>query len=57
MGFKRTHFPWLYEIPAKFQGKIKAPHVVLDLYPRVEALATNDKGSASTAEARHKGKL
>lgn len=57
-GFKRTHFPWLYEIPAQFKGKIKTPHVVLDLYPRVEALSTQDKGTAvATTEARHKGKL
>lgn len=56
-GFKRTHFPWLYEIPAPFQGKIKAPHVVLDLYPRVEALSSKDKGVTSTTEARNKGKL
>ena len=57
LGFKRTHFPWLYEIPAPFQGKIKAPHVVLDLYPRVEALATQDKGAVATTAARHRGKL
>ena len=56
-GFKRTHFPWLYEIPAQFQGKIKTPHVVLDLYPRVEALSTKDKGVTATTEARNKGKL
>ncbi|MGN5534921.1 DEAD/DEAH box helicase family protein [Acinetobacter sp. Lyrl_1] len=58
LGFKRTHFPWLYEIPAQFQGKIKPPHVVLDLYPRVEALSSKDKGATpTTAEARNKGKL
>lgn len=57
LGFKRTHFPWLYEIPAQFQDKIKTPHVVLDLYPRVEALATQNKVAVSTTEARHKGKL
>ncbi|TSK06617.1 MAG: type III restriction endonuclease subunit R [Geobacter sp.] len=62
LGFKRTHFPWLYEIPVQFQGKIKLPHVVLDLYPRVEALSTQksstqDKGAVSTTEPRHKGKL
>jgi len=57
LGFKRTHFPWLYEIPSQFQGKIKTPHVVLDLYPRVEALSTQDKGTVALSEARHKGKL
>ena len=58
LGFKRTHFRRLYEIPAQFQGKIKPPHVVLDLYPRVEALSSKDKGTpAPTAEARNQGKL
>ena len=61
LGFKRTHFPWLYEIPAAFQDKIKTPQVALDLYPRVEALTT--QGSANTgksvqaSEPRHQGKL
>jgi len=57
LGFKRTHFPWLYEIPTQFQGKIKAPHVVLDLYPRVEALSSKDRGTVPTTEVRNKGKL
>ncbi|MGP3056688.1 DEAD/DEAH box helicase family protein [Serratia marcescens] len=56
-GFKRTYFPWLYEIPSQFKGKIKEPHVVLDLYPRVEALSTSRKGSSLLSEARHKGTL
>lgn len=58
-GFKRTHFPWLYEIPEQFQDKIKQPHVVLDLYPRIEALSSKDKGTttASTTDARNRGKL
>lgn len=45
-GFKRTHYPWLYEIPAEFAGKIKMPHIELDMYPKLEALAT--KGVAQT---------
>ena len=58
LGFKRTHFPWLYEIPAQFQGKIKTPHVVLDLYPRVEALSSKNRGAtAPVTEARSRGKL
>ncbi len=57
LGFKRTHFPWLYEIPEQFQGKIKLPHVTLDLYPRVEALSSKDKSTSPTTEARNKGKL
>src|SRR5690554_510851 len=57
-GFKRTHYPWLYEIPAEFENKIKRPHVILDLYPRVEALSTErNQGSLKAAEARHRGQL
>ena len=56
MGFKRTHYPWLYEVPKQFENKIKPAHVVLDLYPRVESLAT--KGSpVQQSQARHQGKL
>lgn len=58
LGFKRTHYPWLYEVPREFENKIKSPHVVLDLYPRVEALSTERRpGTAAPTEARHKGKL
>lgn len=56
LGFKRTHYPWLYEVPKQFENKIKPAHVVLDLYPRVEALATKDSPAQQT-EARHQGKL
>lgn len=57
-GFKRTHFPWLYKVPADFVGKIKTPHATLDLYPRIEALSTKDNGTAKIApDARYKGKL
>ena len=56
-GFKRTHFPWLYEIPAEFEEKIKKPHVALDLYPRVEALSSSRSYSAIPTQVRHQGKL
>ncbi len=57
-GFKRTHFPWLYEVPSAFAGKIKKPHVVVDLYPRVEALASKEAPAAKTpTEPRYSGKL
>ena len=57
-GFKRSHYPWLYQIPSEFDGKIKPPHVTLDLYPRVEALSSQDRGKAADKrEARHSGKL
>lgn len=45
-GFKRTHYPWLYEIPAEFAGKIKQPHIELDMYPKLEALATKSYAQA-----------
>ena len=57
LGFKRTLFPWLYEIPTQFQGKIKQPHIVLDLYPRVEALSSQHAGPTISTEARNKAKL
>lgn len=57
LGFKRVHFPYLYEEPAEFKGKIKPAHVVLDLYPRVEALSTSAGSGVSQAEARYQGKL
>ena len=57
-GFKRTHFPWLYEVPAEFKGKIKAAHIDLDLYPKIEAMSTQDKaGSTPDANIRNKGKI
>ena len=57
LGFKRIHFPWLYEIPTEFRGKIKSPHVMLDLYPRIEALSTTGDSKPSKAEVRYVGKL
>lgn len=62
LGFKRTHFPWLYEVPAEFDGKIKPPHVVLDLYPRVDALSSKRSDAASrvasaTVDPRYRAKL
>jgi hypothetical protein len=57
-GFKRTHFPWLYEVPAEFIGKIKEPHIELDLYPKIEAMSTQDKaGDRAEASVRHQGKI
>ncbi len=63
LGFKRKVFPTLYEFPEQFidkatgKPKIKLPHVVLDLYPRVEALSSKDKSTVSTTETRNQGKL
>jgi hypothetical protein len=45
-GFKRTHYPSLYEIPAEFAGKIKTPHIELDMYPKLEALASRGYSQA-----------
>jgi hypothetical protein len=56
-GFKRIHFPSLYEIPAEFVGKIKLPHVMLDLYPRVEAITTTATIATSAPDKRNRGKL
>lgn len=57
-GFKRTHFPWLYEVPSEFQGKIKDAHVELDLYPKIEAISSQNKSKTSPASnIRKKGKI
>lgn len=56
-GFKRVHFPTLYDEPAEFVGKIKRPHVVLDLYPRVEAIATTANTGVIAPDKRTHGKL
>jgi hypothetical protein len=57
-GFKRTHFPWLYEVPAEFAGKIKVPHIDLDLYPKIEAMSSKVNGSVlQEAVSRNTGKI
>ncbi len=57
-GFKRTVYPWLYEEPAEFAGKIKKAHITLDLYPKLEALTSQDKGGADPeGNIRHMGKI
>ena len=57
-GFKRNNFPWLYEIPTEFTGKIKPAHIELDLYPKIEAMSTQDKASATpVANSRNQGKI
>jgi len=56
-GFKRVHFPNLYEVPAEFEGKIKEPHIKLDLYPKLEALSTTDSGDKTPASDRLPRKL
>lgn len=57
-GFKRKHFPWLYEVPAEFTGKIKVPHIYLDLYPRIEAMSSKVTTSVlQEAVSRNTGKI
>lgn len=56
-GFKRVHFPYLYEVPSEFVGKIKAPHIKLDLYPKLEALSTTGNRNRTAAIDRHPRKL
>ena len=56
-GFKRACSPCLFKVPTEFAGKIKTPHVTLDLYPRVEALSTLHQARDPAGEARHSGKL
>jgi hypothetical protein len=56
-GFKRVHFPELYDVPTEFTGKIKLPHVILDLYPRVESITTTAATAVSAPYQRNRGKL
>lgn len=58
-GFKRTHFPYLYEVPTEFIGKIKASHIDLDLYPKIEAMAAGKSldGAAPVVNVRQTGKI
>ena len=41
MGFKRQQQVSLYDVPAKWEDKIKPPHFRLDRYPRLQALSSN----------------
>lgn len=56
-GFKRIYFPELYEVPAELQGKIKHPHIKLDLYPKLESIDTSRKGDNTPVNVRHEAKL
>ncbi len=58
-GFKRSHFPYLYEVPAEFVGKIKTAHIDLDLYPKIEAMAAGKSldGAAPSINLRQTGKI
>ena len=56
LGFKRTHFPWLYRNTRAVPGQDQAPMWYSTCTPRVEALSSKDKGTTPT-EARNKGKL
>ncbi|HCL5071381.1 TPA: DEAD/DEAH box helicase family protein [Salmonella enterica] len=56
-GFKRVYFPELYEVPAELQGKIKHPHIKLDLYPKLESIDTSRKGDNTPVNVRNESKL
>jgi hypothetical protein len=58
-GFKRTIYPWLYEFPIEFAGKIKEAHITLDMYPKLEAMGSQDKGNTAGSEVniRQPGKI
>ena len=57
-GFKRQMPVALYQIPEKFKGKIKQPHIELDLYPRLQAIDTTGKLDApSLQDQRHQATI
>ena len=41
-SFKRTENVYLFEIPEKWQGKVKEPIAILDCYPRLEAVVSKE---------------
>ncbi|SUO97376.1 Uncharacterized protein conserved in bacteria [Suttonella ornithocola] len=45
LGFKRQEMVMLYEIPEKYQGKIKPIQVDLDCYPQIEAIDSQKKST------------
>lgn len=58
-GFKRVHFPWLFEIPDEYAGKINLPEIELDLYPKIEALSAGKQSdkAKSVNQVRQQGKI
>ncbi len=56
-GFNRVHFPSPYEVPKEFKGKIKEPHVKLDLFPKIEALSTTETNDKTPAHDRQPRKI
>lgn len=51
-SFKRTQKVDLFDIPVQWQGKIKMPHAVLDLYPQIEALATKGANTVQSLDTQ-----
>lgn len=58
-GFKRAHFPWLFEVPDEYAGKINLPEIELDLYPKIEALSAGKQSDKAKPvnQVRQKGKI
>lgn len=58
-GFKRVHYPWLFEVPDEFVGKINLSEIELDLYPKIEALAAGKQldNAKPVNQVRQKGKI
>lgn len=58
LGFKRQTAPWLFEVPEAFAARIKPIRVELDVYPRLEALATDRTERTSVpVERRREAKI
>ncbi len=58
-GFKRVQFPWLFEVPDEYAGKINLPEIELDLYPKIEALSAGKQteNTKPAYQVRQKGKI
>lgn len=56
-GFKQNSPVSLFEIPPEYDGKIKSPHIKLDLYPKLDALRSNDGGKTAIFDDKKTVKL
>jgi len=56
-GFKQNYSAMLFEIPTEYQNKIKEPHCKLDLYPKLDALRSNDNGKTVVSDDKKSAKI
>ena len=57
LGFKRQEMVPLFEVPKKWQGRIKDIKAELDAYPRVQAMSGTADEAAAARQQREPQKL